>query len=183
MEQIFRIRYKKGDLEIEVESTDKTFVNSKIEELLKSQPTISDKGVSSVKPSKTKKSSRKLSPSVNNITKSFNVNLFVDRLQESEKWSSIDKRVLSKNAMVPRIMMCLYFANTFTDSEYLTSKNIDDITNVVGVKILAGNVSSTIKKKRVYFLIEGKGHNTKYKLSRAGTKEFEKIISGEEEDQ
>jgi len=75
--------------------------------------------------------------------------------------------------------MCFYYAEKHFKSPYLSTGNIETITDQFGTKIKTPNVSAKVKENQKFFnqdQVRKKGVLLKYKLNRSGIQEFEKII-------
>lgn len=177
----YRVKYKTGDLEVEVESTDKAYVDSKLAELL----TISEG--TPAKKAAARKRRRKAtgrSSSLDNDRNSTSIDFpaIVEAINDSDEHDSIDKHILSKSAQLPRIIMCLDFAATALDSPYLTTGHIQTITDQLGVKIKSQNAAKTIKNNQKYFTADSvrkTGAIIKYKLNRKGQAAYKALLKGE----
>ena len=174
----YRVRYRNGDLEIEVESADKAYVDSKLSELLEKdvKPAIKTKTkTKSIKP-KTRK------PVNNEEENSVDVPTLVDAINESDKHENIEKNILNKPSQINRIILCLYYASEVLDPPCLTTGDIEKITNQLGVKLSSQNAAKTIKANQKYFTadqVRKVGAIIKYKLNRKGISAYGHILNGE----
>ena len=173
----YRVKYKKGDLEIEVESTEKSYVDGKLAELL-STKSESTKPAPRTNRRRTKTKEDPAGKDTNQV----DVAAIVDAINDSDDHAEIDKYILSKVGQLPRIIMCLHFAAETLDSPTLTTGNIQTITDQLGIKIGAANAGATIKNNQKYFTagsVRKKGAIMKYKLNRKGQAAYNSILKGE----
>lgn len=176
----YRVKYKKGDLEIEVESTDKNYVDGKVAELLAADK-VAPKKVAAKRPRRkaTTKSDSSDSPQ---DAAGVDVPAIVEAINDSDEHDDIDKNILSKSAQLPRIIMCLHFAESVLDSPNLTSGDIQTITDQLSVKIKSQNAGTTIKKNQKYFTADSvrkRGAIIKHKLNRKGKAAYNTLLKGE----
>jgi hypothetical protein len=175
----YRIKYKTGDFEIEVESSDKSFVESKLKEL------IGEDRVANVKPGKSV--AKKITPikrvesgQDNSNEDGIDINEIVNSINDSDKHSAIEQKILKKSNRLNRILLILYFTNKIYGSVAITTGEIEKITDQLGIKISSANVASAIKVDLKYFAADSvrkKGAIVRYKINKKGIDEFEKIIA------
>ena len=181
----YRLRYKKGDFEIEIESTDKSYVDSKFIELLDVKPVSSTSTSVKKKSSKSNKTSTNSSEESGQLEGEIDVSGVVNLINESDDHEAIDAHALSKAAQLPRVIMCMKFSSDL-GAEFLTTGDIQKITDQLGVKLKHQNVGTCIKKNQKYFTADGVrkpgGTAVKYKLNRKGQAAYNKIIAGEKID-
>lgn len=175
----YRVRYKTKDVDIEVESTDKSYVDSKLEELLRTAPPTTVKKREAAGRRKGGKASQD-KKSKTDIVK------LVEFIKESDKFPDVDKNILEKSSQLPKILMCVYFAkDCFPNNPYLRTGEIDTITDQLGVRIQITNVSKTITRKLKYFSgdrVRKRGVKIRYKINRAGGQAFKKLLEGKKLD-
>ena len=177
MENIYRIKYKHGDFEVEVESTDKNFVETKLLELteekrIKKQP-IEEK--SKVKTSDS--SSIPVKP--NDEESGLDIVSVVNGINGADNYNIIDENIITKRDVLPRILLVFYFANKLYPDAYITTTDVEKVTNQLGIRIQYQNVGKQIKKNQKYFTassVRKRGIPAKYKINRQGKDEFEKIV-------
>ena len=183
MSNSYRVRYKVGDFEIEIESSDKEYVESKLKELL------NKKLLEAVKTRRREteelpprgKAKKKQAPKKEEEAK-LDIPGFVDHIKELDDYLILEEKVLNQNQQLPKILMCLYYAKDFFDSPFLTTGQIETITDQFGAKIKKGNVGAKIKKEKKYFTadrVRKKGAIMQYKLTRPGLQEFQKYLKEE----
>ena len=175
----YRVRLKKGEQEIEIESTDKDYVDSKLNELLPKFPQITDKSATSKSiKKKTDKTKMKKDPPVDS---ELDVNALVEHIHESENYSDVEKNIINKRDMLPKIMMCMYFAKDLLDPPHLTTGQVEAITDQMGIRIAMSNVGHKIRKNLKYFSKGNKkGATVPYKLNLPGENAFKECMKGEE---
>lgn len=180
MAKKYKVRMKSGDYEIEIESNDKNYVNSKLKEFLSEKSSPSTKSI----PTKTHKGRKvniKESKEALAETKLDIVGL-VAHIKDSDKYSQAEDNIIDKKDELPKIMMCMYFKNEFSDDPYLTTGQVEKITDQLGIKLKMSNVASKIRNNQAYFTaktVRQKGKPVPYKLNRRGEKAFEKYLKGE----
>ena len=117
---------------------------------------------------------------INNEKDKFNLMPFVSKMKDDDNYPLVVEKVIDKKAILPRIMMCMYFANKYLDDPYLTTKQIEDITKELGIKIIQSKSGHKINNKQKYFdssAAKKRGVTRPSKLKRNGIKEFERIIN------
>lgn len=125
MEEIYRIRIEKDALVFEVESQSKAFVESKYKEALET-----------LLPSTTSAPSRQAikKPGTQRIVKTdqketkLDVPGYVNHIKKKAEFPTLETNALNAPDRLPRIMLCLYYAEEFFGSQYLTSGQISAVT-------------------------------------------------------
>ena len=175
----YRVRLKKGEQEIEIESTDKNYVDSKLNELLPKFSQIIEKSTTS-KPGKKKTDKPEMGKDLS-VDSKFNANTLVERIHEFKNYSDVETNIINKKDMLSKIMMCMYFAKDLFDPPHLTTGQVEAITDQIGIRIAMSNVGHKIKKNMKYFS-KGKieGNKVPYKLNLPGERAFEKCMKGEQ---
>lgn len=105
----------------------------------------------------------------------------VDHIHEVENFEVIEREAINKRSALPRVLMCFYFAKKI-ENPYLSTKNVEQITDQMDIKILSENVSRAIRKNSKYFSadrVRRHGVLVRYKLNRQGIAAFEKIVQSE----
>jgi hypothetical protein len=104
----------------------------------------------------------------------------VNAIKESDRYDAIESRILDKKPMLPRVLLCSYFANKTLDDPYLTTSQVETITHDLGVRIKASNVSGCFTDSgRAYFTadrVRRKGVAVRYKINRAGIRYVEGML-------
>lgn len=174
----YRVRLKKGEQEIEIESTDKNYVDSKLNELLPKFPQLTDKSTTSKSRKKTT-----VKPEVekdSTVDSKFNADALVECIHEFENYLDVEQNIIEKKGMLQKIMMCMYFAKDLFDPPYLTTGQVEATTDQMGIKIGMANAGAKIRKNLKYFSKgKKKGRTVLYKLNLPGEKAFEKFMKGE----
>jgi hypothetical protein len=183
MDNFFKVRIKKGDFEIEVESSDKTFLESKLKELIEEKGDmfhgIQKKHVYQSVKQKKRGNTTKTSEGDKST---FNIAEFTGNIKDSSIYEEVEKNIIDKHGQLAKILMCMHFAKEILDDPYLTTGQIEAITNELNIKIGMANASKTITNNQKYFTgktTRKKGKSVPYKLNRNGEKAFEKILKGE----
>jgi len=181
----YRIRVKKGDLEVEVESTDKSYVDSRLKELLSDAQAVSapQKPPSTKKQSpqvkRKKQNSNKNKSSQNEQVTGIDIPGIVAHLKDSDDYAQIEAKILDKRDVLNRIMMCMYYAVEFSGDPFLTTGQVEAITNELGVKVGMANAANKIRDNQKYFTgktVRKKGQPVPYKLNRQGKNAFKAIL-------
>jgi hypothetical protein len=96
----------------------------------------------------------------------------VTAIKDSDDYPAIEREILNKKAEVPRVLLACYFAGRVTDDPYLSSGDIETITNEFGVRIKASNVNGSFSgNSSKYFTadrVRRKGVTIRHKLNRVG---------------
>ncbi|MEP1306241.1 MAG: hypothetical protein ABJK11_13900 [Balneola sp.] len=188
MAENYRIKYKSGDFEIEIESTDKSFVETKLTELTNDIPkTVKTNPPKKVKAEKTTVATVKSQPKSVAETESaddengIDVVKIVNAIYDAENHDIVEEKILKKSNQLNRILMVFAFVNKVYDhNTSITTGDIENITDQLGVRIKRPNAANKIKANSKFFAADSvrkKGSVTKYKINRKGLEEFDKIIS------
>jgi hypothetical protein len=163
----YRIKYKSGEFEVEVESTDKSVVLPSKVQPSKKTPALKKKPTSSTVTS--------------NKETGVDIVKIINSINESEQHDIIKENILNKVKNLNKILLVFYFTNeAHGNNTYITTGNVEKITDQLGIKIEKTNIGKNIKKNLKYFSTENvrkKGVITKYKLNRKGIEEFKQIIA------
>jgi len=101
-------------------------------------------------------------------------------ITDNEDYNSIDTNILKKTDQLSRIMMCLYYSHKI-GCDYLSTGQIEKITDQLGIKILMTNATKALTKNKGFFSTNKarkKGAKIGYKLNKKGTERFEEILKG-----
>jgi len=186
----YRARVKKGDLEVEVESTDKSYVDSRLKELLSEVQAVSAHNTppSPRKPPGRVKKQKKIQ--IKNPSKQdeevvgLDLPGIVAHLKDSDDYVQIEAKILDKRDILNRIMMCMHYAAEFSGDPFLTTGQVEAITNQLGVKVAMANAANKIRNNQKYFTgktVRKKGQTVPYKLNRQGKNAFKGILKGKSE--
>jgi hypothetical protein len=181
MEDIYRIRYKIGDFEVEVESTDKSFVETKFDKLIQNDKSLIPKTTENKSDQKHTNSSS-LTNKGTDEESNIDIMSVVNAINASDKYDIINKKIIKKSNQLARILMVFYFASKINGNARITTGDVEKITDQLGIKIKQPNAARTLKADMRFFAADSvrkKGTPTKYKLNRKGSDEFEKIITKE----
>lgn len=176
----YRIKYKSGDFEIEVESTDKSFVESKLQELIQNGQEESIR-----QPRKTatrKKATHKPNTVTTTETESEGIDIMAvaNEINDADNHPIIEKNILRKVNQLNRILLIFYFAHKINKDIGITTGDIEEVTHQLGIRIKQPNAAKCIKNNTKYFAAENvrkKGTVVKYKINRKGIEEFERITA------
>ena len=185
MAENYRVRVKQGDQEFEVESTSKEYVDTKLKELISQADLDIKKSTRSQtkesKKSKTRKNTGR-NEGMNDVeSEAIDIPGIVNYIKGTDDYSNLETNVLDKINVLPKIMMCMYYAAKFKEGTHLTTGQVEKITNQLDVTIKVSNVSKNIKRNQKYFNnknVRKKGLVGYYKLNRNGENTFKKILKG-----
>jgi len=175
----YRIKYKTGDFELEVESTDKAFVESKLKELIQDgqEPAIADSKKATPKRKAVTRQAKK-EPEEGN-SDSVDIMGIVNEINDADNHPIIEKNILKKANQLNRILLVFYFAHKVHKDTGITTGDIEAVTHQLGIRIKKSNAGGCIKTNSKYFAAENvrrKGAVVKYKINRKGIEEFENLI-------
>lgn len=177
----YRIKYKLGDLEFEIESTDKAFVESKLQELIQKPKGITQKNPTKQRPSPQPKQTKPEANATSTSEESeFDIMAIVNAINASPEHNTIEEKILKKSNQLNRILLVFYFVNKVYDQNTsITTGDVEKITDQLGIRIKRANAGTKIKSSSKYFSADSvrkRGAVVKYKLNRKGIEEFEKLI-------
>jgi hypothetical protein len=75
----------------------------------------------------------------------------VNKIKDSDNYNKLETNVLDETQNLPRILMCMHYANEYKEGIYLTTGQVEAITDQLGVKITKSNAGSNIKSNQKYF--------------------------------
>ena len=126
----YRVRVRQGDFEVEVESSDESYVERKLNELLadvrsKAQLTKPRPKSSGKRPVE---GQAKALPGGRTSRPAEELLGLVQYIQQRDEFRTVSDRILSQRSQLPRILMCLFYAERHYDDPYLTTGEIEDVT-------------------------------------------------------
>src|SRR5712664_262384 len=183
MANIYRVRYKKGDVELDIESSDKQYVDRKLAELWKVDESPRDvtRGRSA------KKEKTKATENGDDVEASVKVSdrvlaNIISSINDAANYDNIAKHVLDKTDRNARILLCYYFAHKHATDPALTSTHVERLTGQLGIKIASPNVAKVIRQGTSKYLtadrVRKQGLAVHYQINRRGIAAFENIVSG-----
>lgn len=178
MENNYKIKYKNGNVEFEIESTDKMFVEERLKDLL---GTNIKPAAPKQQPAKKAKTIIKDEHQTLEGESTLSVMAVYNSIIDSDQHNIIEDKILNKSNNLHKILLIAYHANIINSGEYFTTSFIQDVTDQLGIKIATRNVASKMKSENKYFTVENlrkQGAAVNYKINRKGIQEFEKIING-----
>jgi hypothetical protein len=184
MANIYRVRYKKGDVELDIESSDREYVDRKLAEVWGVGGT--QRGASRGRSAKKEKT--KASETGDNLDADLKVNDrvladIIASINDAENYDSIAKRILDKTNRTARILLCYFFAHKHPSDPALTSTHVERLTGQLRIQIASPNVAKVIREGASRYLtadrIRERGIAVHYKINRRGITLFEKIVAGE----
>jgi hypothetical protein len=182
---IYRVRYKKGDVELDIESSDREYVDRKLAELWKVEETQNHvkNGERSRRKEKTRERDDKSGSDGNTRVTDSVLAEIVASVSDANNYEDIGKYVLDRPNRTARILMCYYFAHKHPRDPALTSTNVELITKQLRIGIAAPNVAKVIREGASKYLmadrVRKRGFAVHYKINRRGIAIFEKIVSGQ----
>ena len=184
MEKYYRVKYRNGGLEIEIESSDQQYVDNKFKELIGKEVSASRSKNNQTKPKVKKKAHQKIKENTSNDSSDnteIDITGIVSAINDDDSHTMIEENILNKSGQLPRIIMCLHFADDLL-AQTLTTGDIQTITDQLGIKISNTNAANTIKANLKYFSADSvrkKGSVVRYKLNRKGKDAYQKLLNSE----
>ena len=209
MEKNYHFKFNSGSIQIELQSDDKDFIDTKIKELINlstskiidadSQKPISSSEPTTLKkesayvpvikeeeaPKKPKKIVRKRGPKIAEIVEveeELDAAKVANAIKESPYSPKMKKSILTGRNQLNRILLSFYFILEVYGERGVPSTFIADITMHLGNEINKTNISTQLKKHEGMFTssdIPGKGKTVKYQLSNAGLMRVQELMRGE----
>jgi hypothetical protein len=184
MKDNYRVHYKKGDVEVEVESTDKNYIDQMLHKLVSLSPKpIEPQGKGNGKGNRKGYHRQRGRPTEDQRegVSTIDVADIAAKIHDSDKFQQIEKNILNKNRMLPRVLLAFHFAHE-NGAEFITTGDVEAITDQLRIKIAQPNVSHCISNSKKYFTagrVRKKGAKVPYKLNRQGIGAFQKCLAGE----
>ncbi len=204
MSDVYRIWCKVGKAEIEVESSDRRYVEEKLVGLLRQLGIKGGKTVvKSIGPKKaTKKKATKKKTAKKKATKkktakkkatkkkarattrakgSVRPEGLARAIRKQAIFGQVQEHILRGSGQLPRVMVCHYFADKLGDGKQgLTATQVEMITDQLGARIASPNVAKVIRQKaKKYFSSDRKQGVTRHKINRAGIAVAELMLQGD----
>lgn len=183
----YRLHYKKGEVEIQLESTDQKYVDETFDKLLTMSGLVKGKveaGARVETPVEKSQEQNNDSPSTVNRGEAdsvIDIAAIANMVHESDKYADIEKNILHTRSILARILLVFHFAHA-AGYNTISTGDVERITDQLGVKIGTANVSNTISANRKYFSaseVRQKGARVPYKLNLQGQKAFEAFAAGQ----
>jgi hypothetical protein len=176
MKGIYRVKCRKGDFEVEVESSEKAFVSQILRQV---DPPIllnaaREKDEKIPPAPKTAKESHKR-------TSGIDVEAICATIKNSENQTRIHENILNQTNQLGRVLLAFQFCHQAGHTSISTG-DVQRITDNLGIRVSSSNVAKVINKRPEFFVATKKrkqGARTPYKLSRSGKLAFSKISSGQ----
>lgn len=185
MTQQYRACVRSKDFEVEFEAPEKEWVEDKLSEYFpdsrKGRPSMAQ--LRRVSPDRGHIEQNDAGDVLEDDAREWSSTLgrIVDAIHESERFDSVNDTILKNRDQLPRILMCLYFAEE-NGVKSLSSTQIERLTDELGVRIASQNVAKVIRKRARQFLttdgVRGRGKRLAYRLNRRGHDEFERLLNG-----
>ena len=176
----FRVRYRSGEFEVEIESSDRGFVDSTLAELL----SRTGRGVRSDSPAAPQRAERaEDAPEPGELPESDLVNGTVAAVQNDPRWTHIWKTVLKGRSQLDRVLLVYYFAEKTDRDAGMSALEVHKVTKELHSEIAAPNVAKVIRESGRGFLIRASSaddHVARYRINREGRGHVERLLSGAE---
>ncbi len=130
MSEVFRLRYKSGDFEVEVESSQQAYTDAKFRELLELGrtnilvPAKTQRPRSASNTVKAKTTAAPITDGLQDNSSDDIIAEIVGSIKNSPDYPSIEKNILKRKAQVPRMLLCYYFAYKHAEDLSLTNRDI-----------------------------------------------------------
>jgi hypothetical protein len=111
-----------------------------------------------------------------------NVLAMVESIRHAKNYAEIEKNILSKSDQLGRVLLCCYFAYQEFNKISLSANDIVEMTDQLGNRVVATNVSKTMRLRgKKYLTSESPASDggKRFKINLKGIKAFEKIVNGE----
>ncbi len=182
MEELYRFKIQTDQFAVELESTNKDFVEQHMLNLLK----VSETSTLTTP-----------SPSVPAISNDVGVvddvpipdraiemdteqaDSVVQFILNSDKLTFVRSRVLEKANQLNKILMVFYFTNELYGNQFLTTSFIEHVLARFGRRIAKSNLGTKIKNNEEYFAADSepkRGTPTQYRIRQIGIERFNNII-------
>lgn len=182
MSSEYRVRYKKGETEIEVQSADQEYVSMMIDKLLVMTPKHHEPALPPATsgsrarraPKKTRDEASVGADSETNVDAATVAN----RVNEADNHAVIEKHILNKASRLAKVLLAFHFAHE-CGYEQLTSGDVEKITDELGVKVEQSSASHCISDNRKLFsagAARRKGAKVPYKLNRQGSHAYKQVL-------
>jgi hypothetical protein len=184
MREIYRVKYKRGDVELDIESSDKDYIDQKLAEMGVSGPETPGKNGDSERRSHRKKSaptSGQIRADDGQVADAVLAQIIAS-VNDADNYDHIARCVLDRADRTARILMCYYFAHQHQTDPAMTTTDVERITSQLGVKIAQPNVAKVIRQGAGTYLtadrVRRRGQAVRYKINRRGIAAFEEIVAG-----
>lgn len=97
----------------------------------------------------------------------------VDAIESRADWKVVETRLITKQ--LGRILICLQAAADL-DDPWLTSRELEQITDELGARIAAANVAKTIRTQAKGLVTQDRAAVTRFKIKTRGVHYLEKIL-------
>lgn len=94
----------------------------------------------------TRSANKRIDSGDDSETSKIDVAGIVEKIQDSENFTDIEKNILDKSDQLPRILLAGQFAHEHGQNSFTTG-DIEGITDQLGMKIIQTNASKCIAKK------------------------------------
>lgn len=188
----YRVKVRTGDFEVEVESSEKAYVDSKLDDLLSMRTTARqpnvvkrpsnnrNRGQRSKNPGRVSQTEKTVARKESNAA--VDIPSLISQIKDADDYPELEKNILDGRDMLAKIIACLHCVAAYTSDAYLTTGQIETITDQLGIKVGMANAANKIRDNQKYFTgktVRKKGQAVPYKLNRRGEQAFSKYLKGE----
>jgi hypothetical protein len=184
MREIYRVRYKHGDVELDIESSDREYIDKKLAEMQISNTGPPGRGVASQRRSRRDRSAAtngKIGTDDGQVSDLVLAQIIAS-VNDADNYEDIAKYVLDRADRTGRILMCYYFAHQQISDPAMTTSDVERITSQLGVRIAQPNVAKVIRQGAGKYLtadrVRRRGQAVRYKINRRGIAAFEEVVAG-----
>jgi hypothetical protein len=182
MSNIYRLKYKRGDLELDIESTDKEYIDRKLAEIQKSEDEVAANGKLRRRQGSKRVGQRDAQATeINQVAETVLADIIAG-INDAENYEDIGKYVLDRSDRKAKILLCFYFAHQHPTDPALTTTHVEQITAQLGIKIAQPNVAKVIRQTAGQYLtadrVRRRGFAVHYRINRRGIAAFEQVVAG-----
>ncbi|MCA9666237.1 MAG: hypothetical protein KC503_11640 [Myxococcales bacterium] len=200
MADVYRVRSRIGNIEIEVESSSKRFIDRKLAAL---RAEIEGKATTTAAPKKAAKAAKKAgrkaskkkaakkktakkaaatSAASAGASAASNGTMapsqLVSAIKKDARWGQIKKNIIDKSSQLPRILLCYYFAGKAGQS--LAASDVEAATAALGSRIAATNVAKVIRQRGKQYLVGDTGGAVNiHSIGKRGASAVDTLIAGD----
>ena len=177
----YRVRYKKGDTEIEIQSGEKEYVNSMFDKLMTmisrhhELPAIVRRTTSQRSRPKVQSGNAGSDATQDTTVDAADI---ANKVNEADNHTKIVQHILNKPKRLPKVLLAFHFAHE-CGFDQLTSGDVEKITDELGVKVEHTSASHCISDNRRFFsagAARRRGAKIRYKLNHQGEQTYKKVL-------
>lgn len=170
---MYRVKFETADFEFEVESTDESFVEEKINFFInlgqKMNGETNTRGVAN--PDMLESLEDFEDDDIQISDGRVDPDRIADLINSSKRYKAIENKVLNKSNQLYRILLTLYYATATYGKRGYSTGLLEEITAVLGKRLRKSNIAAQIKLHPDYFVSDrepGKGITALYLLTEEG---------------